>query len=182
MKTNTKPHITLETFLTAAGFAISVILVILSIIILSSCATQKPASVQTARTDTIVKVILRVDSIRVTEHTSSTILRHDSIAPILDPQGNVTGWDRFHTTTVTNDNSREIAHLNSVIDSLRSVRANTVFIRQPPPDPAEAKPATLSAWQEFQIRSFWPLILALAAAIIYIFRRPILRLLCRLRL
>ena len=34
----------------------------------------------------------------------------------------------------------------------------------------------ISTWKQVKIRAFWPLLLALAAALIWIFRRPILRL------
>lgn len=40
----------------------------------------------------------------------------------------------------------------------------------------------LSAWQKFRIHSFWFLAVTLTASLIYIFRKPLLRLLCRLRL
>lgn len=155
---------------------------LLAIILLSACATHKPSAIQTASTDTVVKVIIRVDSIRIRDHTSTSLFRHDSIAPIIGPKGDITGWDRFHSTSVTIDNSREILRLNSLIDSMRSVRADTIFIRQPPPETAAIQPATLSPWQQFRISAFWPLILALAASLIYIFRRQLLRLMCRLRL
>lgn len=40
----------------------------------------------------------------------------------------------------------------------------------------------LSAWQKFRIHSFWFLSVALAASLIYIFRKPLLRFLCRIKL
>lgn len=40
----------------------------------------------------------------------------------------------------------------------------------------------LSAWQKFRLNSFWILLVALFASLIYIFRKPLLRLMCRLKL
>lgn len=40
----------------------------------------------------------------------------------------------------------------------------------------------LSAWQKFRLGSFWFLTVALAASLVYIFRKPLLRLMCRLKL
>lgn len=42
--------------------------------------------------------------------------------------------------------------------------------------------APLSKWQKFRLNSFWILSAALLAALSYIFRKPILRLMCRLNL
>lgn len=58
-------------------------------------------------------------------------------------------------------------------------------VERPVPYPVEKKvyvDKPVSAWQKFRIHSFWPLSAALAASLIYIFRKPLLRLMCRLRL
>lgn len=53
----------------------------------------------------------------------------------------------------------------------------------PVPYPVEKKvEKELSAWQKFRINSFWVLSVALGASLIYIFRKPLLRLMCRLKL
>lgn len=74
-------------------------------------------------------------------------------------------------------------------DTVHSLRDRYVFVHdsidRPIPYPVTKTVQVkthLSAWQLFRIRAFWVLILALAAALVYIFRRPLLRLLCRLKL
>ena len=53
----------------------------------------------------------------------------------------------------------------------------------PVPYPVEKKvEKELSAWQKFRLGSFWYLSVALATSLIYIFRKPLLRLMCRLKL
>ena len=55
----------------------------------------------------------------------------------------------------------------------------------PVPYPIEKKiyiETPLSAWQKFRMHSFWFLAVVLAASLVYIFRKPLLRLMCRLRL
>lgn len=55
----------------------------------------------------------------------------------------------------------------------------------PVPYPVEKKifiETPLSACQKFRMHSFWFLAVALTASLIYIFRKPLLRLLCRLKL
>lgn len=63
---------------------------------------------------------------------------------------------------------------------------NSTKVREiPVPYPVEKKVIVekdLSAWQKFRLGSFWFLIIALAASLIYIFRKPLLRLACRLKL
>lgn len=41
---------------------------------------------------------------------------------------------------------------------------------------------SLTVWQKFRLNGFWVLIVALAAALVYIFRKPVLRLICQLKL
>lgn len=65
---------------------------------------------------------------------------------------------------------------NKTSESIREV---------PVPYPVEKKiyiETQLSTWQKFRIRAFWPCTAALAISLAYIFRRPLLRLLCRLKL
>ena len=51
------------------------------------------------------------------------------------------------------------------IDSVAYAAVKEVKVTQP-----------ISEWRQAQIRAFWPLLIALAAALLWIFRRPILRL------
>lgn len=55
----------------------------------------------------------------------------------------------------------------------------------PVPVPVEKKiyiETPLSTWQKFRMHSFWFLAAALTASTLYIFRKPLLRLMCRLKL
>lgn len=152
------------------------------IALVAGCASRKPVRVESIRTDTVQKVIVRFDSVRIKEQNFRFMVRFDSIAPILDQEGRVSGWDRYHSLEVSNDNSTEIARLNNTIDSLKSARVDTVLVKAPPDVIKVREPSHLSAWQKFQIHSFWFLAVALAASLLYIFRRPLLRLMCRLKL
>lgn len=70
--------------------------------------------------------------------------------------------------------------------AVKDSRSNNSAIKYkeiPVPFPVERvveKP--LSAWQAFRIKSFGVLLAALAVSLTYIFRKPLLRLMCRLKL
>lgn len=135
------------------------------------------------RTDTVTRVLSSGDTVRIIERVYESDSRFDSIAPILDSLNRVIGWDRYHFRKVTKLDARLLEHLQSLVDSLRAVRQDSVSV--PVPYPVEKKVCVekkLSTWQQFRISAFWPLAAALMAAMAYIFRRPLLRLLCRLKL
>ena len=53
----------------------------------------------------------------------------------------------------------------------------------PVPYPVEKKvEKELSAWQKFRLNSFWVLLVCLIASLVYIFRKPLLCIMCRLKL
>lgn len=78
---------------------------------------------------------------------------------------------RIRTDTVVNLRDRFIFVHDSIDRPVHYPVTKNVYVEK-----------TLSAWQKFRLGSFWVLTAALALSMIYIFRRPLLRLMCRLRL
>lgn len=125
---------------------IALMLVILSALLLSGGCTRKvyvPVENTVLRTDTVYRSQLRVDSVKLIEHVYETDTRYDSIVPILDSLNNVIGWDRYHFRETTKMNNREIARLQSLVDSLRAVRQDTVIKQVPYPVERE-----LTKWEQ----------------------------------
>ncbi|MGN0238278.1 MAG: hypothetical protein ACI4AK_09395 [Lepagella sp.] len=62
-------------------------------------------------------------------------------------------------------------------------KENKQIVEIPMPYSVEVyKDKPLSTWQKIQINGFWVLLACLFVALIYIFRKPLLRLMCRLKL
>lgn len=89
----------------------------------------------------VQSTIHRVDTIHSTRHTTDAIrdIRHiyerdyrlDSIAPILDSLGRVTGWDRHHFRELTKIDQQLIARMQATIDSLQQIKADTIYREVP---------------------------------------------------
>lgn len=94
----------------------------------------------TVRTDTVTHYLTLTDSVTVIERVYES---DDSIAPILDSLGRVIGMDRYHFRESTKKDSREIARLQSLVDSLRAVKRDSVD--RPVPYPVERK---LTRWEQ----------------------------------
>lgn len=93
-------------------------------------------------TDTVTHYISSTDSVTVTERIYEADTRSDSIAPILDSLGRVIGYERWHFREVTKKDEREITRLQSLVDSLRAVKRDS--IDRPVPYPVERK---LTRWE-----------------------------------
>ena len=115
-------------------------------LVFTSCSPKTqyiPRESVTLRTDTVYSVKVRVDSVKSVERIFESDNRHDSVAPILDSLNRVIGWDRYHFREVTKKDSREIRRLQSLVDSLKSSRVDSV--EKPVPYPVERP---LTKWEQ----------------------------------
>lgn len=78
---------------------------------------------------------------------------------------------RLRTDTLVRWRERYVTVHDSVDRPVPYPVTKTVCKEKPP-----------SAWSRFTSAAFWPLAVALASAIIYIFRKPLLKLMCRLKM
>lgn len=119
--------------------------------------------------DTVMRFVWRVDSV-VNTDTVRIVAKGDTVFRDLIK------W-RWRTRTVHDTVYKSGARYIIVHDS----------IDRPVPYPVEKiKKVTvhkkLSAWQKFKISAFWPLVIVTVGLLIFTFRKPVLRLLCRLKL
>lgn len=105
-----------------------------------------PVEKRESHTDTLYQERVRVDSVHSIERIYESDTRYDSIAPILDSLNRVIGWDRWHFRESTKLNDREKARLQSLADSLRAVRMDS--IDRPVPYPVERE---LSRWEKVKM-------------------------------
>lgn len=105
-----------------------------------------PVESVTVRTDTVETVKVRVDSVRLTERIYEKDLRYDSVAPIIDSLNRVIGWDRWHFRESTKKDESAIYRLQSLVDSLRAVKRDSVD--RPVPCPVERK---LTRWERVKM-------------------------------
>lgn len=127
----------------AVAMAVSVLLTSLC-----SCARKiyVPVENTAIRTDTVRHYLANTDSITVVERIYESDTRYDSIAPILDSLNRVIGWDRYHFRESTKKDSREIQRLQSLVDSLRAVKRDSVD--RPVPYPVERE---LTRWEKMKM-------------------------------
>lgn len=134
------------------GFALAVAVsafIFLCLLLLSGGCTRKiyvPVERVVAHTDTFYRSRLRIDTLRMVERVYEADFRYDSIAPILDSLNRVIGFDRYHFREFTKKDSREIERLQAVIDSLRSVKRDSVD--RPVPYPVERE---LTRWERVKM-------------------------------
>lgn len=136
----------LLTAVSAIAIGLFIALFVLTVLLLmGGCTTTKyvPVETVTSRTDTVYSAKVRVDSVKVIERIYESDTRYDSIAPILDSLNNVIGWDRYHFRETTKKDEREMARLQSLVDSLRAVKQDTVV--KCVPYPVERK---LTKWEQ----------------------------------
>ena len=140
-----KPNIYIKAFIeTIVIFAVAMAV---SVLLTSLCScTRKiyvPVENTVMRTDTVTHYISNTDSVTVIERIYESDTRYDSIAPILDSLNRVIGWDRYHFRETTKMDSREIQRLQSLVDSLRAVKRDSVD--RPVPYPVERE---LTRWEK----------------------------------
>lgn len=134
------------TALSGIAFGLLIAMFVLTVLFLMGGCTKRvyiPVENTTVRTDTVTRYLSSTDSVTVIERVYESDTRYDSIAPILDSLGRVIGMDRYHFRETTKKDSREIARLQSLVDSLRAVKRDSVD--RPVPYPVERK---LTKWEQ----------------------------------
>lgn len=139
--------------------------------LLCGCTTTKYVPVErvTHHTDTVTRSMRATDTLTLIERIYESDTRYDSVAPILDSLNRVIGWNRYHFQETTKKDEREIRRLQSLVDSLRAVKADS--IRVPQPYPVERK---LTAWEQVkQDAGGWALaaVAVLAVAVAWLAKR-----------
>ena len=98
--------------------------------------------------DTIGKarvVMLRDSSSTRTE--TSTVIK-DSIAPIYDSLGRLTGFDRYHSRETDRSTETNTAHMLAEIDSLKQVKNKVEYREKPVPYPVVKEVERSKTWWE----------------------------------
>lgn len=124
---------------------LALIVAVMLALALTSCTKRVYVPVENTvlRTDTVTHYINSTDSVTVIERVYESDTRYDSIAPILDSLNRVIGWDRYHFRESTKKDSREMQRLQSLVDSLRAVKQDS--IDRPVLYPVERK---LTRWEQ----------------------------------
>lgn len=174
------------------------ILIVVAMLFISACHSSKPLvssppvivrHTDSIRTEYIEKV--RFDTVTVTipvpvESSRQTV--QDSVSHLetsmafsdawINPDGSLGHSLKNKKQDLAADVPVLVKDTKSNISS-ESVREipvpypveKTVYVKNPP-----------STWEKFKIGSFWFLAVALIVSAVYIFRRPLLRVMCRLKL
>lgn len=171
------------------------ILHLLAVSMLLSCRTQKESAsppVVITNSDSIrIEYIetLRIDTvtveIRLPAESSSQIVR-DSTSHLETSLAQSDAWINPDGTLGHSIKNKQESLKSDIPVAVKDTRSNNSAIKNkgiPVPYPVEKKvEKELSAWQKFRLNSFWVLLVAQFASLIYIFRSPLLRLMCRLKL
>lgn len=177
---------------------ICLLISLLALLLLSACRTAKTSEpsppviltnsdsirieyIETVRIDTVtVEIPIPAESSRQvvkdsTSHLETSLAFSDAW---IDADGSL-------GHSIKNKDSPFKADVPVPVKDTQTNKSSESIREVPVPYPVE-KPVyietPLSAWQKFRMHSFWFLAVALTASLIYIFRKPLLRLLCRLRL
>lgn len=168
------------------------IIALLALLLLSGCRAVKPDPVIVTRTDSISTEYIetvRIDTVPViiavpvessrqvvpdsTSHLETSIAVSDAW---INPDGtlghsikNKDSPIKAEVAVPVKDTQKSSRHVWEV--PVPYPVKEPVYVVKPP-----------SAWQQFKINSFWLLTIGLSVSLLYIFRKPLLQLLCRLRL
>lgn len=177
---------------------ICLLISLLALLLLSACRTAKPSEpsppVILTRSDSIrIEYIerVRIDTVTVKipvpAESSKQVVR-DSISHLETSLAFSDAWinaDGSLGHSLKNKDSPIKADVPVPVKDTQTNKSSESIKEVPVPFPVEKKiyvEAPLSAWQKFRMHSFWFLAVALAGSLIYIFRKPLLRLMCRLKL
>lgn len=170
---------------------------LLTLLLLSACRTAKPSEpspVILTNSDSIrIEYVerVRIDTVTVeipVPIESSKQIVRDSTSHLETSLAFSDAWinaDGSLGHSIKNKDSHIKADVPVPVKDTQTNKSTESIREVPVPFPVEKKiyvETPLSAWQKFRMHSFWFLTVALTASLIYIFRRPLLRLLCRLRL
>lgn len=175
---------------------IFLILPLLAVSMLFSCRTSKDAAssppIVITNSDSIrIEYIetLRIDTVTVEiplpAESSSQIVR-DSTSHLETSLALSDAWINPDGTLGHSIRNKPESLKSDIPVAVKDSHSNNSAIKTkeiPVPYPVEKKvEKELSAWQKFRLNSFWVLLTTLLASLIYIFRKPLLRLMCRLKL
>lgn len=109
---------------------------IVLMIMVASCSKRVVPMIEERiieRTDTIIERVETIVTDTVRETVKETVIRYDSVAPILDSLNRVIGYDRWHFRERESVSDRERARLLALVDSLqsKSVEQETKMIPYP---------------------------------------------------
>lgn len=145
---------------------------LLSLLLLCACSRKVYVPVQSTvlRTDTVKHYINNTDSVTVIERIYEADTRYDSIAPILDSLNRVIGWDRYHFRESTKKDSREMQRMQSLVDSLKSARVDSV--ERQVPCPVER---SLTKWEQTKMDfggvALGGVVIAVCIAVVWLIRK-----------
>lgn len=177
---------------------ICVLVCLLALLLLSGCRTAKLSepsppvilvNSDSSRVEYIERV--RIDTVTVNIPVpveSSRQIVNDSTSHLETSLAFSDAWinaDGSLGHSIKNKDSPIEAVVPVPVKDTQTNKSSESIKEVPVPYPVEKKvyiEAQLSAWQKFRMLAFWYLSAALAASLLYIFRKPLLRLMCRLRL
>ncbi|MGM9863668.1 MAG: hypothetical protein ACI305_05345 [Lepagella sp.] len=145
---------------------------LLCALLLCACSRKVYVPVQNdaRHTDTVKHYINNTDSVTVIERIYEADTRYDSIAPILDSLNRVIGWDRYHFRESTKKDSREIQRMQSLVDSLKSARVDSV--ERQVPYPVER---SLTKWEQTKMDfggvALGGVVIAVCIAVVWLIRK-----------
>lgn len=171
---------------------------LLALLLLSACRTAKtlepsPPVILTNSDSIRIEYIerVRIDTVTmeipVPAESSRQIVR-DSTSHLETSLAFSDAWintDGSLGHSIKNKDSPIKADVPVPVKDTQTNKSSESIKEVPVPFPVEKKiyvETPLSAWQKFRMHSFWFLSVALTASLIYIFRKPLLRLMCRLKL
>ena len=177
---------------------ICLIISLLALLLLSACRTAKPSDpsppVILTNTDSIrIEYIetVRIDTVTVeipVPAESSRQVVPDSTSHLETSMAESDAWINPDGTlghSIKNKDKPIKAVVPVPVKDTQTNKSSQSVKEVPVPYPVDRPvyiAAPLSAWQKFRMHSFWFLTVALAASLIYIFRKPLLRIMCRLKL
>ncbi len=143
-----------------------------ALLLLCACSRKVYVPVQgtVLRTDTVKHYINNTDSVTVIERIYEADTRYDSIAPILDSLNRVIGWNRYHFRESTKKDGREIQRMQSLVDSLKSARVDSV--ERQVPYPVER---SLTKWEQTKMDfggvALGGVVIAVCIAVVWLIRK-----------
>ena len=114
--------------------------------------------------DTIerVKLVMLRDSSAT--HTETSTVIKDSIAPIFDSQGRLTGFNRFHSEKTDRATEKNTGHLLSETDSLKRVKDKVEYREKPVPYPVVKEVERKKTWWEATLNALGWIMIAILLA------------------
>lgn len=153
--------------------AVAVLLIIAMLMLAVGCTRKVyvPEERVTVRTDTVYSrsQTQRVDTVWRVSDTS--LLIKDSVAVRTDSLNRVVGYDYYHFRDLTKTDDRRLITLQTMVDSLKRCKADSVAVREPYPVETVKEVNVLRWWQKILMAVGAVAIIALAFNIIQRFKQ-----------